>query len=188
MHVATAASPTATRPPCRKAHTMRPLRITVRPVVLIDVFSVFFRAHHALPPMNTSGGEPTSAMYGFSSLLLEIAARAIAARVGVCARRAAADVSSRFLCALQSGSPAHPRCRDPAARPLVRALARPRRTGVRGPRFRSRRCARHAGQPPARAVARRARGERRSRHAATRPPRREHSISGRARQRAHAIR
>jgi DNA polymerase-1 len=34
--------------------------------------SIFFRAHHALPLMNTSRGEPTSALYGFSSLFLKI--------------------------------------------------------------------------------------------------------------------
>jgi len=44
----------------------------VRPYLLIDVFSLFFRAHHALPPMSTTSGEPTSALYGFSSLLLKL--------------------------------------------------------------------------------------------------------------------
>jgi DNA polymerase I len=44
----------------------------LRPTVLFDTFSIFFRAHHALPPMNTSSGEPTSAVYGFSSLFLKI--------------------------------------------------------------------------------------------------------------------
>jgi DNA polymerase I len=44
----------------------------LRPTVLFDVLSIFFRAHHALPPMNTSRGEPTSALYGFCSLVLKI--------------------------------------------------------------------------------------------------------------------
>jgi DNA polymerase-1 len=44
----------------------------LRPTVLFDTLSIFFRAHHALPPMNTSRGEPTSALYGFSSLFLKI--------------------------------------------------------------------------------------------------------------------
>jgi len=39
---------------------------------LFDTYSVFFRAFHALPRMNTSGGEPTSALYGFSALVLKI--------------------------------------------------------------------------------------------------------------------
>jgi DNA polymerase-1 len=44
----------------------------VRPTVLFDTLSIFFRAHHALPPMNTSRGEPTAALYGFWSLFLKI--------------------------------------------------------------------------------------------------------------------
>jgi DNA polymerase-1 len=40
--------------------------------VLIDTYSVFFRAFYALPPMQTSTGEPTSALYGFSVLLLKV--------------------------------------------------------------------------------------------------------------------
>ncbi|HEX3855238.1 MAG TPA: 5'-3' exonuclease H3TH domain-containing protein [Polyangiaceae bacterium] len=42
------------------------------PSLLIDTFSLFFRAHHALPAMSTRAGEPTSALYGFSSLLLKL--------------------------------------------------------------------------------------------------------------------
>lgn len=42
------------------------------PVVLFDTYSLLFRAHHALPPMNTVLGEPTSALYGFSTQLLKI--------------------------------------------------------------------------------------------------------------------
>ena len=41
-------------------------------VLLFDTFSLFFRAHHALPPMSTSAGEPTAALYGFSSVLLKL--------------------------------------------------------------------------------------------------------------------
>lgn len=40
------------------------------PVLLVDTYSLFFRAHHALPPMNTASGRPTSALYGFSATLL----------------------------------------------------------------------------------------------------------------------
>lgn len=42
------------------------------PVLLFDVYSLFFRAFYALPPMSTRAGEPTSAVYGFSSLLLKL--------------------------------------------------------------------------------------------------------------------
>lgn len=44
---------------------------TPAPVLLVDTYSLFFRAYHALPPMNTASGEPTSALYGFSSVLLK---------------------------------------------------------------------------------------------------------------------
>jgi DNA polymerase-1 len=42
------------------------------PVLLLDTSSLFFRAYHALPPMTTRAGEPTSAIYGLSSLLLKL--------------------------------------------------------------------------------------------------------------------
>lgn len=40
--------------------------------LLLDTNSLFFRAHHALPPMTTRAGEPTSALYGVSALLLKL--------------------------------------------------------------------------------------------------------------------
>jgi DNA polymerase I len=43
----------------------------VRPALLVDTYSLFFRAHHALPPMNTASGQPTSALYGFCTALLK---------------------------------------------------------------------------------------------------------------------
>jgi DNA polymerase-1 len=45
---------------------------TPRPVLLIDTFSLFFRSFYALPPMNTAAGQPTSALYGFSTVLLKL--------------------------------------------------------------------------------------------------------------------
>lgn len=42
------------------------------PALLLDVFSLFFRAFFALPPMSTSRGEATGALYGFSALLLKL--------------------------------------------------------------------------------------------------------------------
>lgn len=38
----------------------------------IDSHSLLFRAHHALPEMTTSTGQPTSALYGFCVLLLKL--------------------------------------------------------------------------------------------------------------------
>jgi DNA polymerase I len=44
--------------------------------LLVDAYSLFFRAYHALPAMNTRSGEPTSALYGFcAALLAELARR-----------------------------------------------------------------------------------------------------------------
>jgi DNA polymerase-1 len=40
--------------------------------LLLDTFSLFFRAFFALPPMSTARGEPTNALYGFSALLLKL--------------------------------------------------------------------------------------------------------------------
>jgi DNA polymerase I len=42
------------------------------PALLLDTFSLFFRAFFALPPMNTSRGDATNALYGFSALLLKL--------------------------------------------------------------------------------------------------------------------
>jgi DNA polymerase-1 len=42
------------------------------PALLLDTFSLFFRAFFALPPMTTSRGEPTSALYGLSALVLKL--------------------------------------------------------------------------------------------------------------------
>jgi len=42
------------------------------PALLLDTFSLFFRAFFALPAMSTSRGEPTNALYGFSALLLKL--------------------------------------------------------------------------------------------------------------------
>jgi DNA polymerase-1 len=41
-------------------------------ILLLDTFSLFFRALHALPPMSTQSGLPTSALYGLSALLLKL--------------------------------------------------------------------------------------------------------------------
>ncbi|HET9957936.1 MAG TPA: 5'-3' exonuclease H3TH domain-containing protein [Polyangiaceae bacterium] len=42
------------------------------PILLVDTYSLVFRAHHALPAMNTQAGEPTSALYGFSTVILKL--------------------------------------------------------------------------------------------------------------------
>src|SRR5262245_38887341 len=42
------------------------------PALLLDTYSLFYRAFHALPPMNTRAGQPTNAIYGLSVLLLKL--------------------------------------------------------------------------------------------------------------------
>jgi DNA polymerase I len=42
------------------------------PALLLDTFSLFFRAFFALPAMSTQRGEPTNALYGISALLLKL--------------------------------------------------------------------------------------------------------------------
>jgi DNA polymerase-1 len=44
----------------------------VGPILLVDAFSVLYRAFFALPPMSTTEGIPTSGLYGFSSLLIKL--------------------------------------------------------------------------------------------------------------------
>ncbi|MCB9677915.1 MAG: hypothetical protein H6737_22645 [Alphaproteobacteria bacterium] len=38
----------------------------------LDAFSLLYRAHYALPPLSTSAGEPTGALYGTLSLIVKI--------------------------------------------------------------------------------------------------------------------
>jgi len=40
--------------------------------LFFDTYSMLFRAFHALPPLSTSKGEPTSGLYGFCSLFLRV--------------------------------------------------------------------------------------------------------------------
>ena len=53
------------------------------PALLLDVHSLVHRAHHALPPMNTARGEPTAALYGFSSLLVKLLRERAPAGIGL---------------------------------------------------------------------------------------------------------
>jgi DNA polymerase-1 len=42
------------------------------PVLLFDTYSLFFRAFHALPPLNTAAGQPSNALYGLVALLIKL--------------------------------------------------------------------------------------------------------------------
>jgi DNA polymerase-1 len=54
----------------------RPKTRSARPeppdAALFDTYSLVFRAFHALPPLTTSQGEPTAALYGFCSVVLKV--------------------------------------------------------------------------------------------------------------------
>ena len=43
-----------------------------RRLVLIDGYSYMYRAFHALPPLTTSKGQPTGAIFGFLNMLRQI--------------------------------------------------------------------------------------------------------------------
>src|SRR5579859_2156785 len=44
-------------------------------LILIDAHSLIYRAFFALPPMSTSSGEVTNAVYGFTSMLAIVLAQ-----------------------------------------------------------------------------------------------------------------
>jgi DNA polymerase-1 len=41
-------------------------------ILVCDTYSMLYRAFHALPPLTTSRGEPTGALFGFMSLLVKL--------------------------------------------------------------------------------------------------------------------
>jgi DNA polymerase-1 len=57
--------------PKRASNAAAKVRVSTD-VVLFDTYSVLFRAFHALPPLSTSTGAPSSALFGFSSLVLKV--------------------------------------------------------------------------------------------------------------------
>lgn len=54
-----------------------------KPLVLVDGSSYLFRAYHALPPLTTSAGDPTGAIYGVVSMLKRLVADYAPERMGV---------------------------------------------------------------------------------------------------------
>jgi DNA polymerase I len=42
------------------------------PILVLDAFSLLFRAFFALPPLTTRAGEPTSGLYGLAALLIKL--------------------------------------------------------------------------------------------------------------------
>lgn len=83
-------------------------------ILLLDTFSLLFRAHYALPPMTTSRGEPTSALYGLSVLLLKLLREHAPEAIGF-----ALDSGPSFRRSLDSAYKAH---RGPTPEELARQL------------------------------------------------------------------
>ncbi|MEX0607250.1 MAG: DNA polymerase, partial [Halofilum sp. (in: g-proteobacteria)] len=54
-----------------------------KPLVLVDGSSYLFRAYHALPPLTTSVGDPTGAIYGVLSMLKRLVSDYAPERMGV---------------------------------------------------------------------------------------------------------
>ena len=47
---------------------------SAEPLILVDGSSYLYRAYHALPPLSTSDGEPTGALYGVANMLRKLVA------------------------------------------------------------------------------------------------------------------
>ena len=52
-------------------------------LIIIDGNSLVHRAFHAIPPLSTSQGLMTNAVYGFTNMLLKIIAQEQPARIAV---------------------------------------------------------------------------------------------------------
>ena len=79
-----------------------PARRGHRLILLLDTYSLLFRAFYALPPMNTSVGAPTSGLYGLSVLLLKLLKEQRPDRLGF-----AADAGPSFRSQLAPSYKAH---------------------------------------------------------------------------------
>jgi DNA polymerase-1 len=88
------------------------------PVLLLDVHSLVHRAHHALPPMNTTRGEPTAGLYGLASLLCKLLRERRPEGIGL-----AFDAGARRRRAIEPGYKAS---RKPLAPELAGQLTRAR--------------------------------------------------------------
>ncbi|HET7545427.1 MAG TPA: 5'-3' exonuclease H3TH domain-containing protein [Polyangiaceae bacterium] len=76
--------------------------------LLLDTYSLFFRAFHALPPMSTRAGEPTSALYGLSSLLLKLMRERPGAALAFALDAPQATFRHQTFAAYKAGRPATP--------------------------------------------------------------------------------
>ena len=88
------------------------------PILLLDVHSLVHRAHHALPAMSTTRGEPTAGLYGLSSLLCKLLRERRPDGIGL-----AFDAGARRRRAIEPGYKAS---RKPPAAELAAQLTRAR--------------------------------------------------------------
>jgi DNA polymerase I len=86
-------------------------------VLLLDVFSLVYRAFFALPAMSTTRGEPTGALYGFSTLLIKLLRESKAGGVAVALDAPEATFRHAAFIAYKASRPAAP---TPLARQLRR--------------------------------------------------------------------
>jgi DNA polymerase-1 len=85
--------------------------------LLLDAYSLLFRPFYALPPMTTSRGEPTGALYGTSVLLLKLLREEKPAAVAVAVDAPRRTVRHEAYADYKAGRP-------PAPDPLRAQLAR----------------------------------------------------------------
>jgi DNA polymerase I len=86
-------------------------------ILLLDAFSLVYRAFFALPAMSTTRGEPTGALYGFSTLLLKLLRESKAEGVAI-----ALDTPEATF--RHTAFPAYKGSRPAAPTPLGRQLRR----------------------------------------------------------------
>jgi DNA polymerase-1 len=86
-------------------------------ILLLDAFSLVYRAFFALPAMSTTRGEPTGALYGFSTLLLKLLRESKAEGVAI-----ALDTPEATF--RHAAFPAYKASRPGAPTPLGRQLRR----------------------------------------------------------------
>lgn len=87
------------------------------PVLLLDLFSLMYRAFFALPAMRTTRGEPTGGLYGMSALLLKLLREQTPAGAAVALDRPEATFRHLAWDGYKAG-------RAPAPTPLGRQLDR----------------------------------------------------------------
>jgi DNA polymerase I len=75
---------------------------------LFDTFSLVFRAFYALPPLSNARGEPTSALYGFSALVLKVLREQRPRRLGFAVDAPALTFRAERYPAYKAGRPSTP--------------------------------------------------------------------------------